>query len=75
MDERKKVLQVKDLQTTFFTDSGKIPAVDHIDFHVREGEVLGIVGESGCREKCNFTFGYGACPKSSGENYRRRNTF
>ena len=48
MNERKKVLEVKDLQTTFFTDSGNIPAVDHIDFHLRDGEILGIVGESGC---------------------------
>lgn len=48
MKERKNVLDVKDLQTTFFTDSGEIPAVDHVDFYVREGEVLGIVGESGC---------------------------
>ncbi|PIC76343.1 MULTISPECIES: ABC transporter ATP-binding protein [Sporosarcina] len=48
MNERKKLLEVKDLQTTFFTDSGEIPAVDHVDFYVREGEVLGIVGESGC---------------------------
>lgn len=48
MNERKKLLQVKDLQTTFFTDSGEIPAVDHVDFYVKEGEILGIVGESGC---------------------------
>ena len=42
MDERKKVLQVKDLQTTFFTDSGEVPAVDHIDFHVKEERFLGL---------------------------------
>lgn len=48
MRERKAVLRVKDLQTTFFTDSGEIPAVDHVNFHVKEGEILGIVGESGC---------------------------
>ena len=48
MNERKKVLEVKDLQTTFFTDSGKFPAVDHINFHLRDGEILGMVGESGC---------------------------
>ncbi|AYC30225.1 ABC transporter ATP-binding protein [Paenisporosarcina cavernae] len=48
MSERKAILQVKDLQTSFFTDDGVIPAVDHIDFSIHEGEVLGIVGESGC---------------------------
>ena len=40
MDERKTVLQVKDLQTTFFTDSGEIPAVDHIDFHLMKEKSL-----------------------------------
>src|SRR5699024_6803107 len=48
MKEKKKMLEVIDLQTTFFTDSGEVPAVDHVSFHVNEGEVLGIVGESGC---------------------------
>lgn len=42
------VLSVKDLQTTFFTDDGQVPAVDGVSFHINEGEVLGIVGESGC---------------------------
>jgi peptide/nickel transport system ATP-binding protein len=42
------ILKVKGLQTTFFTDDGEIPAVDHVDFSVNPGEILGIVGESGC---------------------------
>jgi len=46
--ERKVLLEVKDLETTFFTNDGKVPAVDHIDFKVYEGEILAIVGESGC---------------------------
>lgn len=45
---RKVLLDVKGLETTFFTDDGAVKAVDNIDFHVHEGEVLGIVGESGC---------------------------
>lgn len=48
MNERKKILDVRGLKTSFFTDDGEIPAVDNVDFHIREGEVLGIVGESGC---------------------------
>nr|WP_206529470.1 ABC transporter ATP-binding protein [Brevibacillus sp. SYP-B805] len=36
------------MQTHFFTDRGQIPAVDGIDIIVRQGEILGIVGESGC---------------------------
>lgn len=42
------ILTVKDLRTHFFTDSGEIPAVDGVSFNVNKGEVVGIVGESGC---------------------------
>jgi len=42
------VLDVKQLQTTFFSSDGEIPAVDRISFSVHKGEILGIVGESGC---------------------------
>ncbi len=42
------LLEVKNLTTTFVGDYGKNISVDHIDFHVDEGEVLCIVGESGC---------------------------
>ena len=42
------VLDVKNLQTVFFTASGLFRAVDDLSFHVRRGETLAIVGESGC---------------------------
>ncbi len=42
------ILDVKHLKTYFFTDDGEIPAVDDVSFSISEGEVLGIVGESGC---------------------------
>ena len=42
------VLQVDNLRTYFSTDVGLARAVDGISFEVREGETLGIVGESGC---------------------------
>jgi oligopeptide/dipeptide ABC transporter ATP-binding protein len=45
---RKKLLEVKGLKTYFYTDDGIVKAVDGVDFHVLEGEVLGLVGESGC---------------------------
>ncbi|MGV8145149.1 MAG: ABC transporter ATP-binding protein [Alkaliphilus sp.] len=44
----KKVLEIKNLKTYFFTETGTVKAVDGVDFHVNEGETLGIVGESGC---------------------------
>ncbi len=43
-----RLLEVKDLATHFFTQDGVVKAVDGISYHVDEGEVLGIVGESGC---------------------------
>ena len=43
-----KVLEVRDLATHFFTNEGVVKAVDGISYDVEEGEVLGIVGESGC---------------------------
>ena len=45
-DER--ILEVKGLKTSFYTRAGAIRAVTGVDFHVNKGEVLGIVGESGC---------------------------
>jgi oligopeptide/dipeptide ABC transporter ATP-binding protein len=42
------LLKVEDLQTAFFTRQGVIKAVDGVSFHVRDGETVGIVGESGC---------------------------
>src|SRR4030042_4717629 len=44
----KIILQVEDLRTSFFTRQGEVKAVDGVSFYVREGETLGIVGESGC---------------------------
>jgi peptide/nickel transport system ATP-binding protein len=41
------VLDVRDLQTQFFTDAGIVRAVDGVTFSVAAGETLGIVGESG----------------------------
>jgi peptide/nickel transport system ATP-binding protein len=45
-DER--LLEVKNLKTYFFTDEGVVRAVDGVDLHIKQGETLGVVGESGC---------------------------
>jgi peptide/nickel transport system ATP-binding protein len=47
-DAEETVLDVKNLQTVFFTNSGLFKAVDDVSFSVRRGETLAIVGESGC---------------------------
>jgi oligopeptide/dipeptide ABC transporter ATP-binding protein len=44
----KPLLQVKGLRTSFYTRDGIVRAVDGIDFHVDRGEIMGLVGESGC---------------------------
>jgi oligopeptide/dipeptide ABC transporter ATP-binding protein len=47
-DNRDTLLEVKNLKTYFFTEDGVVKAVDGVDFTVGRGEVLGLVGESGC---------------------------
>jgi peptide/nickel transport system ATP-binding protein len=42
------LLKLKGVKTHFFTEEGTVHAVDGLDFQVRRGETLGIVGESGC---------------------------
>ena len=43
-----KLLEVRDLKTYFYTEDGVVKAVDGVDLHVKRGEVMGLVGESGC---------------------------
>ena len=42
------VLSVRNLKTHFSTDDGVVKAVDGVTFNLHQGEVLGVVGESGC---------------------------
>jgi len=42
------LLEVEDLKTWFDTPEGKVRAVDGIDFEIRRGETLALLGESGC---------------------------
>src|SRR5512134_1161217 len=48
MDNSRPLLEVKGLKTYFYTEDGIVRAVDGVNFEVYPGEVLGIVGESGC---------------------------
>jgi len=43
-----RLLEVKNLKTWFFTEDGVVKAVDGVDFSLDRGEVIGLVGESGC---------------------------
>ncbi len=47
-DTTSPLLEVKNLRTYFKSEDGLVRAVDGVDFHVMAGEVIGLVGESGC---------------------------
>ncbi len=42
------LLQIRNLRTSFRTEDGTVRAVDDVSFNIRAGEVVGLVGESGC---------------------------
>jgi oligopeptide/dipeptide ABC transporter ATP-binding protein len=46
--ENNNILEIRGLKTQFFTEAGVVRAVDGVDLVVKRGEVLGVVGESGC---------------------------
>jgi peptide/nickel transport system ATP-binding protein len=47
MQQTQPVLQVTDLQVTYYTDAGRAKALDNVTFNLNAGEKLGLVGESG----------------------------
>ena len=48
MATSEKVLEIRDLKTQFFTRDGMVNAVDGVSLEVSRGEMVGLVGESGC---------------------------
>src|SRR5262249_29488882 len=48
VNDTKTLLDVRDLQTFFYTRDGIVKAVDGVSFALKRGEMLAIVGESGC---------------------------
>lgn len=48
MENSKVLLEVKNLKKYFNTPKGLLHAVDDVNFSIREGKTLGVVGESGC---------------------------
>lgn len=47
MNASTPILEIKNLQTSFFTDAGEVKAVDGVSMSVPKGKTLGVVGESG----------------------------
>jgi len=46
--KNEKILEVKNLVTRFYTEEGIVKALDGVNFEIYNGEVLGLVGETGC---------------------------
>mgnify|MGYP001434146005 CR=1 FL=1 len=64
---KKPVLEIRELSTSFLTDDGEIPAIDHISFKLYPGEIVGIVGESGCGKSVTSLSIMGLLPKPQGK--------
>jgi oligopeptide transport system ATP-binding protein len=60
------LLEVRDLATEFVTDDGLVRAVDGVSFTVGRGEIVGIVGESGCGKSVTNLSILGLLPKPQG---------
>jgi peptide/nickel transport system ATP-binding protein len=59
------LLEVADLSVRFETDEGAVQAVDRVSFEVRSGEVLAIVGESGCGKSVTTMALLGLLPRTA----------
>ena len=44
------LLEIRDLQTSFFTSDGEVRAVNGVTFSIEAGKTMGLVGESGCEK-------------------------
>jgi peptide/nickel transport system ATP-binding protein len=67
MQNEEKLIEVTNLKTRFDTEDGVVPAVDGIDFFIRKGEFLGLVGESGCGKSVTSLSIMGLLPKPMGK--------
>ncbi|MFC8039650.1 dipeptide/oligopeptide/nickel ABC transporter permease/ATP-binding protein [Paenarthrobacter sp. NPDC057355] len=61
----RNVLEVKNLSIRFPGRFGDIPIVDNVSFTVREGETMGLVGESGCGKSITSLAVMGLLPKTA----------
>ena len=59
------ILSIRDLCVTFNTPSGTVNAVRRVSLDVEQGEILGVVGESGCGKSVTFRALLGLAPSSA----------
>jgi len=62
-----RLLTLRNLRTYFNTDAGVVKAVDGVSFHINVGEILGIVGESGCGKSVTALSVMGLVPSPPGK--------
>ena len=60
-------LQIKDLTTRFYTEDGVVYAVNGVSYSLEEGEILGVVGESGCGKSVHALSIMGLIPSPPGK--------
>ncbi len=48
MDNQETLVEIKNLRTYFYTEDGVVQAVNGVDLAIHKGEIVGLVGESGC---------------------------
>ena len=65
--EKPPLLEVKDIVVDFNTRAGNARVLDHVSLEVKEGEILGIVGESGCGKSMTALSIMGLVPDPPGK--------
>jgi oligopeptide transport system ATP-binding protein len=63
----KELLQINDLTTRFYTEDGVVYAVNGVSYTLEEGEILGVVGESGCGKSVHALSIMGLIPQPPGK--------
>jgi peptide/nickel transport system ATP-binding protein/oligopeptide transport system ATP-binding protein len=71
----KPLLRVQGLKTYFFIERGVVKAVDGVDFEIKKGEILGLVGETGCGKSVTALSILGLIPSPPGKIVAGKVTF
>jgi oligopeptide/dipeptide ABC transporter ATP-binding protein len=61
------ILDVQNLKIHFYTEEGELPVINGVDFSLREGEIMSIVGESGCGKSVTAMSILGLIPNPPGK--------
>ena len=48
MVDENNIIEIDNLETSFFTDNGTVKSVNGVSFNIPKGKIIGVVGESGC---------------------------